>query len=289
MNITIELVRELVREQYPEWSNLEIRQVEKSGHDNRTFHLGDKMSLRLPSGQEYASQIEKELKWLPKLKPHISFNIPSPIAKGNPTDIYPFPWAINHWIEGENITYENVKDLNQLAIDLAKFLKELQSIDASNGPKAGKHNFYRGGDLRVYDKETRIALEKLGGIFPIKILEDIWNNALQSHWENDPVWVHGDIAVGNLLVKDERLYSIIDFGILGTGDPACDYVMAWTFFDSKSRNILKNELKCDEGTWSRARGWALWKALITYDINNKRSESSLWAESTIKELLKDIN
>lgn len=50
------------------------------------------MSVRLPSGEEYASQIEKEMIWLPKLKQHISYEIPSPIANGKPSDIYPFPW-----------------------------------------------------------------------------------------------------------------------------------------------------------------------------------------------------
>ncbi|WP_373262725.1 phosphotransferase [Hungatella hathewayi] len=37
------------------------------------------------------------------------------------------------------------------------------------------------------------------------------------------------------MVKDGSLCGVIDFGIMGTGDPACDYAMAWTFFDSQSR------------------------------------------------------
>ena len=28
----------------------------------------------------------------------------------------------------------------------------------------------------------------------------------------------------------------------------------------------------DEETWNRARGWALWKALITYDANKDSNE-----------------
>nr|WP_315527415.1 phosphotransferase [Carnobacterium maltaromaticum] len=79
------------------------------------------------------------------------------------------------------------------------------------------------------------------------------------------MWVHGDIAVGNLLVNDGHLSGVIDFGILGTGDPACDLVMAWTFFDSKSRKAFKEEMGLDDTTWQRGKGWALWKALITPD------------------------
>lgn len=85
----------------------------------------------------------------------------------------------------------------------------------------------------------------------------IWQEALASEWEKDPIWIHGDVAVGNLLVKNERLVGVIDFGIMGTGDPACDYVMAWTFFDEQSRKVFKEELQVDEGTWNRAKGWTL--------------------------------
>ncbi|MFQ9648440.1 MULTISPECIES: phosphotransferase [Hungatella] len=63
------------------------------------------------------------------------------------------------------------------------------------------------------------------------------------------------------MVKDGSLCGVIDFVIMGTGDPACDYAMAWTFFDSQSRKRFLQGLHSD--TIDRARGWALWKALIT--------------------------
>lgn len=33
--------------------------------------------------------------------------------------------------------------------------------------------------------------------------------------------------------------------------------------------------------------WALWKALISYDVENQYSNTSLWAKNTINELLND--
>ncbi len=145
------------------------------------------------------------------------------------------------------------------------FLKELQATDASQGPLAGKHNFYRGGSLSIYNGESQMAIENNKELFDSGLLSEIWNLALESEWESEPVWVHGDIAPGNLLVQDGRLCAVIDFGILGTGDPSCDAAIAWTFFDDTSRKVFKSELNFNEETWSRARGWALWKALITYD------------------------
>ncbi|GAB6433446.1 aminoglycoside phosphotransferase family protein [Bacillus luti] len=265
--INVSLVEKLIQEQFPEWAHLEVKPVKLSGHDNRTFHLGDEMSVRLPSDVAYAPQVEKENKWLPLLSEELSLPISSPIAKGNPSEAYPWSWSINKWIEGETVTKENVRDLNEFAADLGSFLVALQSVDASNGPIAGAHNFYRGGLISVYDKEARDAIENNKDVFDETVLKHLWDLALQSTWKRNPVWVHGDVAPGNLLVKDGKLSAVIDFGILGVGDPACDAAMAWTFFDQNGRNIFKEILRMDEETWNRARGWALWKALITYDAN----------------------
>ena len=85
MEITIEIVKKLVEEQFPQWRELKIYPVAKSGHDNRTFHLGDNMAVRLPSGKDYAAQIQKESQWLPYLQEHLDYPISKPIAAGKPT------------------------------------------------------------------------------------------------------------------------------------------------------------------------------------------------------------
>lgn len=287
IEINKELVQKLISSQFPEWSHLSIYPVARSGNDNRTFHLGDKMTIRLPSAKAYAPQVEKELFWLPKLKPFISLPISNPIAKGEPSEIYPYPWSINQWISGDTVTPHNVKNLKQFAFDLAKFLKELQAIDTSNGPIAGEHNFYRGGNLAVYNEETQTALVRIKSLFQTEKLNDIWVTALESKWTKKDVWIHGDIAPNNLLVKNGILCSVIDFGILGIGDPACDYTIAWTFLDKDSRKIFFDNLNCDEETWNRARGWALWKALITYNECEKDSSISKDSKDILDIILED--
>ncbi|EOP68716.1 aminoglycoside phosphotransferase family protein [Bacillus cereus] len=271
-HITADLVKKLIQEQFPKWAHLEVKPVKLSGNDNRTFHLGDGMSVRLPSDAAYVPQVEKENSWLPILSKELSLPISAPIAKGNPSEEYPWPWSINKWIEGETVTKENVRDLDEFAADLGSFLIELQSIDASNGPVAGEHNFYRGGFISVYDEEARVAIENNKDVFDETLLKHFWDLALRSTWDHKSVWVHGDVAPGNLLVKDGKLCAVIDFGILGVGDPACDAAMAWTFFHKNSRKVFKEALRMDEETWNRARGWALWKALITYDAHRGSNE-----------------
>lgn len=274
VDITAELVRRLVDSQFPWWRDLEIKPVEKSGHDNRTYRLGREMTVRLPSHERYASAVEKELTWLPIFKPLLSLQIPVPVGKGEPTDEYPLPWSVNRWIEGDTVTHANISDLNRFAEDLAGFLKELEAIDASLGVPAGVQNFHRGGNLAVYDQETKSAIEALSSQYDQKLLTEIWELALATKYQSAPVWLHGDVAVGNLIVRDGRLSGVIDFGTMGVGDPSSDLVMAWTFFDDVSREIFLDRMGFDQGTVNRARGWALWKALITYAWHEQGSESS---------------
>ncbi|WP_131795538.1 aminoglycoside phosphotransferase family protein [Fluoribacter gormanii] len=260
--IDVSLVRRLIDSQFPQWANLPIKPVAFSGWDNRTFHLGTEMTVRLPSAAFYALQVEKEQCWLPYLAPHLTLAIPSPIAKGEPAEGYLWQWSIYRWIDGQTVSLERVKDLSLFAEDLAKFLLELQTIDTAGGPLAGEHSFYRGGPLITYDAEVQEAIKILAKQTDTTTLSSIWSEALAQTWQKDPVWVHGDIAVGNLLIQGGRLSAVIDFGQLAIGDPACDLVIAWTFLTAQSREVFRRILQPDNATWARARGWALWKALI---------------------------
>lgn len=263
MDIDVSLVRQLISAQFPEWAHLPIKPVEFSGWDNRTFRLGEDMTVRLPSTEAYAAQVEKEQRWLPVLAAHLPLAIPHPLAKGRPDDKYPWNWSVYRWIVGENATMERVSNVNLFAEHLCQFLHALQQIDVTGGPPPGLHNFYRGDSLMIYDAETRKAADVLGAEIDAHAAIAVWEAALAATWVGSPVWVHGDIHATNLLVRDGQLTAVIDFGGLSVGDPACDLTMAWTFFSGESRETFKSCLQVDDATWSRARGWALWKGLIT--------------------------
>jgi len=260
------LVRRLIATQFPQWADLPITPVELGGWDNKTFHLGEHMTVRLPSAAEYASQVEKEQHWLLKLAPFLPLPIPVPVAMGKPDPEsygYPWHWSIYRWLEGKTASIERITSQRQFATALAEFLVALQQIDATNGPMAGEHNFYRGGKLTTYDAETRQAIATLDDEIDADAVTAVWNAALASTWQGPPVWVHGDVAIGNLLVDEQgQLCAVIDFGSMGVGDPACDLAIAWTLFKGESREVFRAALKLDSATWARGRGWTLWKALI---------------------------
>jgi aminoglycoside phosphotransferase (APT) family kinase protein len=262
-DITVALVRRLVAEQFPQWAGLPIWPVEFAGWDNCTFHLGAGMSVRLPSAEGYVAQVNKEHRWLPRLAPLLPLPIPVPLARGVPGAGYPWPWSVYRWLDGEAATVAPIADLPTFATALAEFLTALELIDPTGGPAAGPHNFYRGGSLTVYDADTRRAIAALQGRIDTAAATALWKAALQATRHGPPVWVHGDVASGNLLVKEGRLSAVIDFGSSGVGDPACDLTIAWTFLSGASREAFRAGMPVDSATWARGRGWALWKALIT--------------------------
>jgi aminoglycoside phosphotransferase (APT) family kinase protein len=257
------LARRLVDNQFPQWSELPIRGVELDGWDNWTFRLGDALSVRLPSGDWYAEQVEKEQRWLPVLAPQLPLPIPSPVARGEPDAGYPYAWSVYRWLDGEPAATAPVPDPEAFATALARFLVALERADATGGPEPGRHNFFRGGPLATYEAEALSAIEALGDEIPATAVERVWEDAMRTTWDREPVWLHCDVAAGNLLVEDGRLAAVIDFGSSGVGDPACDMVIAWTFLNGASRARFRAERGVDADTWSRGRGWGLWKALIT--------------------------
>lgn len=261
--ITPALVSRLIAEQFPHWAELSVRPVELDGWDNTTYRLGDELSVRLPSADGYVPQVEKEQQWLPILARELPLPIPEPLARGTPGREFPRPWSVYRWLEGDHATIERIANPTRFARELADFLACLYRIDPADGPAAGEHSSFRGGPLATYDVETRETIAALEGRIDTLAAQEVWEQALATRWRGPPVWIHGDVTAANLLVTDGRLCAVIDFGCSAVGDPACDTVIAWTFFHGESRAAFREQLALDTGTWARGRGWALWKALIT--------------------------
>ncbi|MEV0576331.1 aminoglycoside phosphotransferase family protein [Streptomyces sp. NPDC050392] len=256
------LVQRLISAQFPQWSGLAVRPVEVDGWDNRTYRLGEAMTVRLPTAAGYVPAVEKEHRWLPVLAPSLPVAVPPVLALGAPGEGYPHPWSVRRWLPGETAARGRVDDLAGFAVSVAEFVRALQRCDATGGPLAGAHSFYRGASPAHYDEETRRCLAALEGRVDTDRARAVWDAALATEWRGAPVWFHGDIASGNLLVEDGELSAVIDFGTSGVGDPACDLVIAWGMFSGESREAFRQAVGQDGDTWARARGWALWKSLL---------------------------
>lgn len=289
INISISLVSQLLAAQFPKWAKLPIWAVRSAGTDNAIYRLGDHLAVRLPRIPGAVGQVDKEHLWLPRLAPHLPLAIPTPLAKGQPGEGYPWQWSVYRWLEGENSTVEHIADPRQAALDLAHFIIALRQIDATAGPPPGGNNTSRGLPLTRRDSQTRAAIANLRGLVDADAVTDVWEAALRAPvWRRPPVWIHGDIQAGNLLVQRGRLSAVIDFGCLTIGDPACDVMAAWTFLSRESRDVFRETLEVDDATWERGRGWALSFGLIALPYyQNTNPVLAAIARKAIDEVLVD--
>jgi len=264
---SVDLARHLIATQFPDWADLPMERVESGGTVNAIYRLGDQRSVRLPLQRSGALQLEKERDWLPRIGPQLPISAPIPIAHGDPTDQFPFNWAIYPWLPGAPIEpgalHGSSDRATDAARDLARFIRALQAIDPTGGPGPGPHNFGRGVPIAARDQETRAAIAASEGLADTAAVTTAWteDSAAPTH-RGSPVWVHGDLHLANLLAADGRLSAVIDWGGLGVGDPAVDLLPAWHLFSGESRDTFRTALAVDDATWTRGRAWALSVAII---------------------------
>jgi aminoglycoside phosphotransferase (APT) family kinase protein len=224
------------------------------------FRLGDDMVVRMPRIEWAADQAESDGRWLPVLAPHLPLAVPAPLAVGAPGEGFPWPWSVAPWLPGENPAEGNY-DVEAAAVRLAEFVIALRGIDTTGGTL--KTGTYRGVPLAARDELTRNAIVELGDRVDGPRVTKAWDRAMAAAaWTEPPVWIHGDLMEGNLLVRDRRLSAVIDFGALGLGDPAVDLIPAWDVFEVTGRSAFREAIGCDEDMWERGRGWVLSMSIV---------------------------
>lgn len=272
LDITDALVRDLLAEQFPEWAGLPLRRVEPSGTVNAIFRLGADLSVRLPRHKGPTEPGSDELEWLPRLAPVLPVAIPVPVAQGRPGGGYPWFWELHRWVEGETVPVERL-DAIQAARDLAALVGALAEMSPSGAP-AG-----RGVPLSELDGSFRHWVARFDGDPRVTAA---WERALAAPaWTGPPVWHHGDLDARNWLVRDGRIAGVIDWGSMGVGDPACDVMVAWKLHSAAARDLFRADLRPDEATWERARGWAVWQAVAALAYYTPENNPALVHEARI--------
>lgn len=259
------LVRSLVAALDPEWSRLPITVGSDEGTENRIFRLGDALAVRLPRAPHAVPRLEKEHEWLPRLAPHLSLPAPVPVVVGRAGPEFPWPWSVRPWLEGERALPDRVHDHALAGRDLAVWISALRALPAPPELAPGDHNSWRGEPLVERDAVFRECLAQLEGDLDTGAALQLWERACAAEPHAGPgAWIHGDLGPRNLLARSGRIHAVIDFGLLGVGDPACDLIVAWNLLDAEGRGVLREELRVDEAAWLRGQGWALSVAVIAW-------------------------
>jgi aminoglycoside phosphotransferase (APT) family kinase protein len=198
--------------------------------------------------------------------------VPLPIAKGAPDDGYPYRWSIVRWIEGDNPPCE-VND-SVIARDIAEFVVALHTLDASNGPPPGAHNFWRGVPLVARDASMRERFDWLSDVSDISTIISAWETALKlPEWDEPPAWTHGDLQRGNLLIRNGRIAGVLDWSALAVGDPAGDFALAWSLLGPDARAAYREATTVDDATWARGRAWALIEGVLALSYYRGKNDA----------------
>jgi aminoglycoside phosphotransferase (APT) family kinase protein len=259
IDVTSELVRSLLAAQLPELADLPITLL-ANGWDNALFRAGPDHVVRLPRREVSVALVDHEAQWLPRLAPRLPVRVPSPVHVGEPTDLYPWRWTVVPWFEGIAIGTTPLVEPARVARSLGSFLAALHKPAPPDHPL----NPFRGGPLAGRDEITRERLAALDHLPELQHkVAAAWEVALAaSPWDRGPMWIHGDLHPANIVVHDDDVAAVIDFGDITGGDPATDLLVAWALFDAANRSILRdaadtNDRPVDDAMWARGRGWGV--------------------------------
>ncbi|MEM7493022.1 MAG: aminoglycoside phosphotransferase family protein [Pseudomonadota bacterium] len=285
--LSIDKVRLALHDQAAEFAGLELSSLPQiSGTDNDIYTLGSEFCVRLPKSPASAAQLLKEVTWLPRMQA-LSLAAPQPLFLGDATPELKFGWAIYNWFEGKDLLRSAPLKQHDIAIQIGDFLKGLWAVDPKHGPRSGAQNHYRGADLLKRDFLTHEAFRMVSDEFCHHSLIRVWENALSaSAFCGPPKWVHGDIHAANLIMDNGRIVAIIDWGLMGVGDPAVDLLPAWNLLSSEAREGFKVMTGVDQATWNRGRGWALSVSVIAYSYYKGRQ--NFWLNDISKRVLSEL-
>ncbi|GAA3443914.1 aminoglycoside phosphotransferase family protein [Planomonospora venezuelensis] len=263
IEISAELVRDLLRDQHPDLADRPVR-LGARGWDNQLWRLGDDLAVRLPWATRSADALlRKEHAWLPVLAPRLPLPVPVPQRLGEPSALFPRPWIVTTWVPGEPADQAPVTRAAEAADVLAAFLTALHRPAPDRAP-TGRD---RGGPLADYSEgfaRQLASATELGLVADPDAVRAVWDDAVAAPgWAGPALWLHGDLHPANVLTADGAVCGVVDFGDLCAGDPACDLAAAWILLPDDTADRFHDAYRPapDAATLRRARGWAVGRAL----------------------------
>lgn len=290
LTVPPDTVRELVRDQFPEWRGLHIQAVASQGTVNAILRIGDGLAARFPLRPADAAAtrrlLENEAQAARELADHTRIRTPEPVALGEPGHGYPLPWSVQTWIPGEIATPDHPAASSAYAHDLAEFIREVRAIDTRGRTFRG-HG--RGGDLTSQDAWMATCFEKSAGFLDVAQVRGMWARLRQlPRGGAADTMTHGDLIPGNVLVAQGRLAGVLDVGGFGPADPALDLVGAWHLLEAGPRRQLREDLGCDDLAWQRGKAWAFVQAMgAAWYYRESNAAMADMGRVTLKRLIAD--
>lgn len=277
------LARALIHSQFPALAGAPVRPFD-AGWDNTVFRVGENLVFRFPRREIAVPGVRREIAVLPRLAPHLSLPIPTPLHVGTPALGFPWPWFGAAHLPGGGLMAAGSPPDARTAIGaaLGAFLRELHSPDLAAAV---------GGDLpsdpmRRADMPHRVAMTRarLAGLTEAGFLEEdsvteaLLDDAAALPPSSSRAVLHGDLHAAHVLVDGDAT-GVIDWGDVCMGDPAIDLSIAFGALAGPARAaFLAAHGPLDAVTELRARAIAVNLAAILLAYAIDRGLSHVEAE-----------
>jgi aminoglycoside phosphotransferase (APT) family kinase protein len=290
VHIGADVVRGMIIDQFPEYRHERIEKLGATGTVNAVFRVGSGVAARFPlrtmKPVECADMLRREAAAMTEFARYSPFATPRPLRLGQPGALYPMPWAMQTWVEGDVVTPIGLATSTAFALDIANLIASLRAADTQGRHFDGQG---RGGSLPDHDHWMEVCFTNSEALFDIVRLRRLWARLRELPRSGPDVMSHKDLIPANLLVRGERLVGVLDAGNFGPADPALDLVAVWHLLDRDRREILRSHLGSGEVEWMRGAAWAFQQAmgLVWYYEHTHPSMSAL-GRNTICRLLEDL-
>ncbi len=259
IEITADLVRDLLQEQHPDLAGLAIREV-AGGWGNQMWRLGDELAVRMQRMDPTRELQLKERRWLPLPAPRLPLPVPTPVRFGAPSERFPKHWTVMTWVPGEPLDHGSISRGCHAADALAGFLRALHEEAPVEAPTASDRGTHPRDCANGFAHFFR-------AVAPPDLADEVravWEDAVAApEWNRPPVWVHGDLHPANVVVSHGTLSGIVDFGDRCAGDPAWDLGAAWVLLPAGTApRLIDTYARADDAAIRRARGLAALKSLF---------------------------
>jgi aminoglycoside phosphotransferase (APT) family kinase protein len=277
---------QLIQCQFPELAERGIYHQPSRGTDNHIFRIGDDLCARFPKALWAVGTARREAGALPHFA-GAPLPVPNVYGIGKPGPDYPYNWSVLSWLPGLPLEDSTLSDPPAAARCLADFYAFLRSVPPGEAFQFGADNNWRGAPLAARTPQFETALARLPNV-DTGWAARLWSQALGADTNCAPVWLHGDVHPGNVLVTDGCISGIIDWGLSGVGDGACDLLSAWTMFEAGAREMFRKSMGVSDAQWLRGAGWALSMAVIYLPYAYENGLRCDMSEKMVERLMKDF-
>jgi aminoglycoside phosphotransferase (APT) family kinase protein len=272
-------VRALLAEQFPELDASSAKLLGE-GWDNSAWLVEGRWVFRFPRRQIAIPGVERELAVLPRLAPLLPVPIPEPQFVGRASERFQWPFFGAPHLPGVEAADAELSDgaREELGAELGRFLRALHDVELDVELPRDPN---RRADMPFRVERARTCIAEAADLFhPSQRIEELLDEAAQLPPSEDAVLVHGDLHQRHVLIREQRLAAVIDWGDVCVGDASIDLQLAWCLLPPAGRERFVEEYgPIDRRRLLRARATALYFCAMLASYAHSVGNANLERES----------